>query len=75
MNLRRDTRPVHSILGEVLDALADVQSREDGLGGLPSGFTSLDRNTLGWQKADLIVILRLVLPWEKQPFFSQWHVI
>ena len=56
MNLRRDTRPVHSILGEVLDELADVQSREDGLSGLPSGFTSLDRKTLGWQKADLIVI-------------------
>ena len=56
MNLRRDTRLVHSVLGEVLDELADVQTREDGLSGLPSGYTSLDRMTLGWQKADLVVI-------------------
>ncbi|MDD2289787.1 MAG: replicative DNA helicase [Bacteroidales bacterium] len=56
LNLRRDTRPVRSILGEVLDELSDVQTRDDGLSGLPSGFTSLDRMTLGWQKADLIVI-------------------
>lgn len=56
MNLRRDTRPVRSVLGEVLDELSDVQTRDDGLSGLPSGFTSLDRMTLGWQKADLIVI-------------------
>ena len=56
LNLRRDTRPVRSILGEVLDELSDVQTRDDGLSGLPSGFTSLDRMTLGWQKADLVVI-------------------
>ncbi|MFA5443743.1 MAG: replicative DNA helicase [Bacteroidales bacterium] len=56
MNLRRDTRPVRSILGDVLDELSDVQTRDDGLSGIPSGFTSLDRMTLGWQKADLVVI-------------------
>ncbi|HPV87841.1 MAG TPA: replicative DNA helicase [Bacteroidales bacterium] len=56
MNLRRDTRPVRSVLGEVLDELSDVQTRDDGLSGLPSGYTSLDRMTLGWQKADLVVV-------------------
>ncbi|HHV40650.1 MAG: replicative DNA helicase [Bacteroidales bacterium] len=56
MNLRRDTRPVRTVLQEVVDELSSVQTRDDGLSGLPSGFTSLDRMTLGWQKADLVVI-------------------
>lgn len=50
MNLRRDTRPVRTVLKEVVDELSNVQTRDDGLSGLPSGFTSLDRITLGWQK-------------------------
>jgi replicative DNA helicase len=56
MNLRRDTRPVRTVLKEVVDELSNVQTRDDGLSGLPSGFTSLDRITLGWQKADLVVV-------------------
>ncbi len=56
MNLRRDTRHVRTVLQEVVDELSSVQTRDDGLSGLPSGFTSLDRMTLGWQKADLVVI-------------------
>src|SRR5690606_40649477 len=28
----------------------------DGLTGVPSGFTALDRVTSGWQKSDLVII-------------------
>lgn len=56
LNLRRDTRPVRAILGDVLEELAEVQDRADGLSGLCSGYSSLDKVTLGWQKADLVIV-------------------
>jgi replicative DNA helicase len=40
-------------------ALEEIQARKnhkDGLTGIPSGFTNLDRVTSGWQKSDLVII-------------------
>lgn len=56
MNLRRDSRPVRNILDEVVKDLHEVTERTDGLSGLASGYASLDRITLGWQKGDLIIV-------------------
>ena len=55
-NLRRDTQVVKVVLNQAVEELQAAQLRKDGLSGIPSGFTSLDRITLGWQPSDLIVI-------------------
>jgi len=54
--LRSETQTVKSVLEQAIDDLQAAQLRQDGLSGLPSGFTSLDRVTLGWQSSDLVII-------------------
>ena len=55
-NLRRNPQAVKTILYQALEDLDKAQQRQDGLSGIPSGFTSLDRITLGWQPSDFIII-------------------
>ena len=55
-NIKKETMPIRPVLKAALDLIEEAKNREDGLHGLPSGFTALDRITLGWQKTDLIVI-------------------
>ena len=41
------------------DAIKELEVKKhqkDGLTGIPSGFTALDRLTSGWQRSDLIII-------------------
>ncbi|MCL2501616.1 MAG: replicative DNA helicase [Bacteroidales bacterium] len=54
--LRSDTMPVKTVLDQAIEDLQAAQLRQDGLSGIPSGFTSLDRVTLGWQASDLVII-------------------
>jgi len=55
-NLRRDPQAVKTILNNALEELEKAQLRQDGLSGVPSGFTSVDRVTLGWQPSDFIIV-------------------
>jgi len=55
-NLRRDSQSVKTILNQAIEELMAAQSRQDGLSGVPSGYTSLDRITLGWQPSDFIIV-------------------
>ncbi|HXH99529.1 MAG TPA: replicative DNA helicase [Sphingobacteriaceae bacterium] len=55
-NLRRDSRKMDDIIRESLDTLEKMKDRVDGLTGVPSGFTGLDRITSGWQPSDLVII-------------------
>lgn len=55
-NLRRDSRKMDDIIRESLDSLEKLKDRVDGLTGVPSGFTALDRMTSGWQPSDLVII-------------------
>ncbi len=55
-NLRRDSRKMDDIIRESLDNLEKIKDRVDGLTGVASGFTALDRMTSGWQPSDLIII-------------------
>ena len=55
-NLRRDSRKMDDIIRESLEALEAIKDRVDGLTGVPSGFTALDRMTSGWQPSDLVII-------------------
>ena len=54
-NLKKDVQEVGSIIN---DALREVEKNQNntGLSGVPSGFPSLDRVTMGWQASDLIIL-------------------
>ncbi|MXV50535.1 replicative DNA helicase [Pedobacter sp. HMF7647] len=55
-NLRRDSRKMDDIVRESLESLEKLKDKVDGLTGVPSGFTQLDRMTSGWQASDLVII-------------------
>lgn len=55
-NIRKSYDGVRSLLGEAFKELESRRAHKDGLTGIPSGFTALDRITSGWQKSDLIII-------------------
>ena len=55
-NLRRDSRKMDDILHEALKEIEALKDKKDGLTGVASGFTELDRMTSGWQKSDLVII-------------------
>ncbi len=55
-NMRRETQSVQDVLNEAITELENVQNREDGLSGVPSGYTGIDSITYGWQPSDLIII-------------------
>ena len=38
------------------DEIEVAMSKEDGINGVATGFTDLDRVTSGWQRSDMIVI-------------------
>ncbi|WP_432713303.1 replicative DNA helicase [Pedobacter sp.] len=55
-NLRRDTQKMDEIIKQSLATLEELRTKTDGLTGVPSGFTDLDRITGGWQPSDLVII-------------------
>lgn len=55
-NIKKETLPIKPILKEAARQIEEAARREDGLSGIPSGFTALDRITSGWQKTDLVII-------------------
>ncbi len=55
-NVRKNYADMRSIMREALNELEIRKDHKDGLTGIPSGFTSLDRITSGWQKSDLVII-------------------
>lgn len=55
-NVRKNYADVRSIMREALNELEARKDHKDGLTGVPSGFSSLDRITSGWQNSDLVII-------------------
>ncbi len=55
-NIKKETLPIKPVLNQAIIQIEKARQREDGLSGVPSGFTALDRITSGWQKTDLIII-------------------
>ncbi len=55
-NFRSDYSDMQSIIREAIKEIEAVKEHENGLSGVPSGFTKLDRVTSGWQKANLIIL-------------------
>jgi replicative DNA helicase len=55
-NMKKETQSIKDVLNDAIDELQAVQERTDGLSGVPSGYTGIDRVTYGWQPSDLIII-------------------
>lgn len=55
-NIRKNYSDMRSIMREAILELEERKNQKDGLTGVPSGFTALDRVTSGWQKSDLVII-------------------
>jgi len=55
-NVKKDFTQIDPVIREALDLLSKAASRNDGLSGLQTGFTDLDKMTSGWQNSDLIII-------------------
>ncbi|MCL4139278.1 UNVERIFIED_CONTAM: hypothetical protein GTU68_039352 [Idotea baltica] len=55
-NLKRNFETLSSLTIEARKQIEEASKQTDGLTGVPSGFTGLDRLTSGWQKSDLIII-------------------
>ncbi|MBP8849654.1 MAG: replicative DNA helicase [Breznakibacter sp.] len=54
--IKNEVTQIAPVIKEALEMLQRNMARKDGLTGVPSGFTALDRMTSGWQNSDMIVI-------------------
>ncbi|MDR1887533.1 MAG: replicative DNA helicase [Prevotellaceae bacterium] len=55
-NSRNEVKPISEVIEATIRDMEIAAAREDGFSGVPSGFTSLDRVTSGWQPSDLIIV-------------------
>ena len=55
-NMSKGYDSMGSLSTQLLKQLEELKDREDGLTGIPTGFTDLDRLTSGWQRSDLIIL-------------------
>ena len=56
VNIRKNYVQMPEVLHGVIKEMEELRQNKDGLTGVPSGFTGLDRVTAGWQKSDLVII-------------------
>jgi len=55
-NMGKQVADMGSLANQLLEQLTMLREKEDGLTGVPTGFTELDRLTSGLQPSDLIII-------------------
>ena len=55
-NVKRDYEQIDPVLNEAYQMLKDAAGKGEGVTGVASGFTDLDKITAGWQKSDLVII-------------------
>lgn len=55
-NLSRGFMGMSTLVNMALKQIEELSKKADGLTGVPSGFTALDRLTSGWQPSDLIIM-------------------
>ncbi|WP_206611053.1 replicative DNA helicase [Mariniphaga sediminis] len=55
-NIKKETVPIKPVLNEAILQIEKARQQKDGLSGVPSGFTAIDRITSGWQRTDLVII-------------------
>ncbi len=55
-NIRKNYSDMRTLMTQAISDLESLKDKEDGLTGVPSGFTALDRITSGWQRSDLVIV-------------------
>lgn len=55
-NLKKDYTQIDPVIKDAYDMLQKAAARSDGLSGISSGFTDLDKMTSGWQNSDLVIL-------------------
>ena len=55
-NLSRSFEGMNTLAGKLLKQIELLSQKKDGLTGVPTGFTELDRLTSGWQPSDLVIV-------------------
>ncbi|GJM35144.1 MAG: replicative DNA helicase [Saprospiraceae bacterium] len=55
-NMSKGFDSMGSLASKALKQLEELKNKEDGLTGVPTGFTELDRLTSGFQPSDLVII-------------------
>ena len=55
-SVKRDVQKSKDIITATLRTIEEASKKPDGMSGTPSGFSYLDRLTLGWQPSDLVII-------------------
>lgn len=55
-NLKKGYSHVKDLVKEATEEIEAASKNKDGVSGIPTGFTDLDRLTSGWQKSDMIVL-------------------
>ena len=54
--MKKEVTQIDPVIQESIDRIREAGKRKDGLSGVPSGYTGLDRITSGWQASDLVII-------------------
>ncbi len=55
-NIRKNYDSMSTLIGQAIKQIEIARNQKDGISGVQSGFTELDRVTSGWQKSDLIIL-------------------
>lgn len=55
-NLKKDYVQIDTVINDAYEMLHKAAERTDGMSGIPSGFTELDKMTAGWQNSDLVIL-------------------
>lgn len=55
-NLKKDYTQIDPVIKDAYEMLQKAAARSDGLSGISSGFTELDKMTSGWQNSDLVIL-------------------
>ena len=55
-NIRKDYESMDKLILQAIDEIEKAKGHMDGISGVPTGFTELDRITSGWQRSDMVVL-------------------
>jgi replicative DNA helicase len=55
-NIRKNFADMRTLMQQAIKELEAKKDHKDGLTGVPTGFSALDRITSGWQRSDLVIL-------------------
>ncbi|MBR2501375.1 MAG: replicative DNA helicase [Rikenellaceae bacterium] len=55
-HVKRSVMDAKSVLAKTLKSIEEAGKNKDSFSGVPSGFVGIDRETLGWQPSDLVIL-------------------